>query len=132
MALFLRVRNAGPARLPNRRPRKAGNPTPSAAGSMTSVRTRRSWITRTTRPAGSRVTSGRSRGSSSRGSLDSYEGVGEGLYRRVSVTTRSGREAWLYVYGRALPPTAIGPIDRWNSTKRVRFFSRPANPQGGP
>ena len=65
------------------------------------------------------------------GGLDSYEGVGEGLYRRVSVTTRSGREAWLYVYGGALPATAIGPIDRWTSTKRVRFFTRPANLQGG-
>jgi gamma-glutamylcyclotransferase (GGCT)/AIG2-like uncharacterized protein YtfP len=64
-------------------------------------------------------------------SLDSYEGVDEGLYRRVSVRTRAGREVWLYVYARALPPAAIGPIDRWKSTKRVRFFTNAESPQGG-
>jgi gamma-glutamylcyclotransferase (GGCT)/AIG2-like uncharacterized protein YtfP len=65
------------------------------------------------------------------GSLDSYEGVDEGLYRRVSAMTRASREVWLYVYARALPPSAIGPIDRWNSTKRVRFFTNAESPQGG-
>jgi gamma-glutamylcyclotransferase (GGCT)/AIG2-like uncharacterized protein YtfP len=66
------------------------------------------------------------------GSLDSYEGVAEGLYRRVMVMTRAGREVWVYIYGRALPSTAIGPLARWNSTKRVRFFTPPGNQQGGP
>jgi gamma-glutamylcyclotransferase (GGCT)/AIG2-like uncharacterized protein YtfP len=65
------------------------------------------------------------------GSLDSYEGVDQGPYRRVSVRARTGREVWLYVYGHALPPNAIGPIDRWTGTKRVRFFSRTDNSQGG-
>jgi gamma-glutamylcyclotransferase (GGCT)/AIG2-like uncharacterized protein YtfP len=65
------------------------------------------------------------------GMLDSYEGVDEGLYRRVFVTTRAGREVWVYVYGRPLPSNAIGPLSRWNSTKRVRFFSPPRNQQGG-
>src|SRR4051812_42296043 len=32
------------------------------------------------------------------GRLDPYEGVGVGLFRRVIVTTRAGREAWVYVY----------------------------------
>jgi len=65
------------------------------------------------------------------GSLDAYEGVDQGPYRRVSVRARTGREVWLYVYGHALPPNAIGPIDRWTGTKRVRFFSRTDNSQGG-
>jgi gamma-glutamylcyclotransferase (GGCT)/AIG2-like uncharacterized protein YtfP len=65
------------------------------------------------------------------GTLDAYEGVDEGPYRRVSTISRAGREVWLYVYAHALPPTAIGPIDRWNSTKRVRFFTRPEGLQGG-
>jgi len=45
--------------------------------------------------------------------LDPYEGVDEGLYRREAVTTRAGRRAWVYTYGRPLPPWARGPIDRW-------------------
>ncbi len=65
------------------------------------------------------------------GSLDSYEGVNEGLYRRVATTTREGRQVWLYVYARPLPPSALGPLSRWNSTKRVRLLAPPSNPQGG-
>jgi indolepyruvate decarboxylase len=61
------------------------------------------------------------------GSLDPYEGVDEGLFRRVMVRTRAGREVWVYVYGRALPSTAIGPLSRWNSTKRVRLFTSPGS-----
>ena len=53
------------------------------------------------------------------GSLDSYEGVGEGLYRRVS--QRRARAAGLDLRLRpAASPVAVGPLDRWNSTKRVR------------
>ena len=42
------------------------------------------------------------------GSLDSYEGVGEGLYRRVQATTRAGRQVWVRVYARPVPPSAHG------------------------
>jgi len=45
--------------------------------------------------------------------LDPYEGVGEGLYRRVASETRAGRLAWVYVYARALPRGARGPLTRW-------------------
>src|SRR4051812_14226585 len=38
------------------------------------------------------------------GRLDAYEGVDDGLYRRVAATTRGGRRAWVYVYARPLPP----------------------------
>jgi gamma-glutamylcyclotransferase (GGCT)/AIG2-like uncharacterized protein YtfP len=54
------------------------------------------------------------------GQLDEYEGVAEGPYRRVEVTTRGGRRAWVYVYGRPLPPQDRRPIDRWNG-RRVEF-----------
>jgi gamma-glutamylcyclotransferase (GGCT)/AIG2-like uncharacterized protein YtfP len=64
------------------------------------------------------------------GSLDSYEGVGEGLYRRVEAMTRAGRQVWLYVYARPLPTSAIGPVPRWTSTKRVRIIAPPGNQQG--
>jgi len=64
------------------------------------------------------------------GSLDSYEGVGDGLYRRVEATTREGRQVWVYVYARPVPPSAIGPLPRWNSTKRVRLIAPPGNQQG--
>ncbi len=66
------------------------------------------------------------------GSIDSYEGVGEGLYRRVSVVTRGGRQVWVYVYASPLPGSAIGPVSRWNSSKRVRLFSSPVNEKGIP
>lgn len=55
-----------------------------------------------------------------RGPLDTYEGVGEGLYRRVPATTRAGRRVWVYVYARPLPPGARELRDgRW------RPFARP-------
>lgn len=54
-----------------------------------------------------------------RGRLDAYEGVDEGLYRRVAATTRAGRRAWVYVYARALPATAREiPEGRWRSVFR--------------
>jgi gamma-glutamylcyclotransferase (GGCT)/AIG2-like uncharacterized protein YtfP len=65
------------------------------------------------------------------GSLDSYEGVGEGLYRRVEVATRAGRHVWVYVYAQPILQSAIGPVSRWNSTKRVRLLPPPVNSKGG-
>ncbi len=65
------------------------------------------------------------------GSLDSYEGVAEGLYRRQQTTTRGGRHVWVYVYSRPLPPSAIGLLSRWTSTKRVRLLAPFCNEQGG-
>ena len=64
------------------------------------------------------------------GSLDSYEGVGEGLYRRVEVTTRAGRQVWVYVYASPVPASAIGPLPRWDSSKRVRLIPPPERQQG--
>jgi gamma-glutamylcyclotransferase (GGCT)/AIG2-like uncharacterized protein YtfP len=49
--------------------------------------------------------------------LDPYEGVDEGLYRRVAAETRGGRRAWVYVYARPLPPTARGPLSRWDGPR---------------
>ena len=63
-------------------------------------------------------------------SLDPYEGVGEGPYRRISARTRSGRQVWMYVYDQPVPATAVGPIDRWKTTKRVRLLPPPADEKG--
>jgi gamma-glutamylcyclotransferase (GGCT)/AIG2-like uncharacterized protein YtfP len=52
--------------------------------------------------------------------LDSFEGVEEGLYRRVRTTTRGRRDVWIYVYGRPLPPDARGPLPRWDGCGRAR------------
>ena len=51
--------------------------------------------------------------------LDPYEGVDEGLYRRRAATTRAGRRAWVYVYGRPLPQYARGPLTRWEGPRPV-------------
>src|SRR4051794_22213947 len=40
------------------------------------------------------------------GRLDPYEGVDDGLYRRIATTTRGGRRVWVYVYERPIPPGA--------------------------
>jgi gamma-glutamylcyclotransferase (GGCT)/AIG2-like uncharacterized protein YtfP len=45
--------------------------------------------------------------------LDLYEGVDEGLYRRVVVESEAGRRVWVYVYARPLPKHARGPLVRW-------------------
>ncbi|MBX6311947.1 MAG: gamma-glutamylcyclotransferase [Isosphaeraceae bacterium] len=50
--------------------------------------------------------------------LDPYEGVDEGLYRRVVLTTRGGRRVWVYVYPHALPRTARGPLAQWEGPRR--------------
>ncbi len=52
-------------------------------------------------------------------SLDSYEGVAEGLFRRVVATTRGGRRVWVYLYARPLPQWARGPFDRWSGPRMV-------------
>ncbi len=51
--------------------------------------------------------------------LDPYEGVGEGLYRRVAATTRAGRRVWVYVYARPVPEEARGPLTRWDGPRVV-------------
>jgi len=45
--------------------------------------------------------------------LDPYEGVDEGLFRRVALRSRSGREVWAYVYPHPVPDGARGPLARW-------------------
>jgi gamma-glutamylcyclotransferase (GGCT)/AIG2-like uncharacterized protein YtfP len=50
--------------------------------------------------------------------LDPYEGVGEGLYRRVAVPTAGGRWVWVYVYPHPLPSDARGPLVRWRGGRR--------------
>src|SRR3954471_21925532 len=50
--------------------------------------------------------------------LDPYEGVSQGLYRRVAATTEAGRQVWVYVYARPLPPGARGPMARWERPRR--------------
>ena len=47
--------------------------------------------------------------------LDPYEGVNEGLYRRVATTTERGRHVWVYVYAQPLPRDAQGPMERWRN-----------------
>jgi gamma-glutamylcyclotransferase (GGCT)/AIG2-like uncharacterized protein YtfP len=64
------------------------------------------------------------------GSLDSYEGVSEGLYRRVKAVTREGRSVWMYVYAMPLPGSAVGPLTHWNSSKRVRLIAPSGHPKG--
>jgi indolepyruvate decarboxylase len=51
------------------------------------------------------------------GHLDPYEGVDEGLFRRVATTTEAGRQVWVYVYARPLPRDARGPLVRWSAVK---------------
>ena len=51
------------------------------------------------------------------GRLDEYEGVAEGLYRRVRTITQGGLDVWVYVYGKPLPPDSVGPIDRWQGPR---------------
>lgn len=51
--------------------------------------------------------------------LDTFEGVGEGLYRRVRATTEAGQSVWIYQYARPLPADARGPVERWPSAEGV-------------
>ena len=54
------------------------------------------------------------------GRLDAYEGVDEGLFRRVVATTREGRRAWVYVYPHPVPAGARGPLNRWDGPRLGR------------
>src|SRR5262249_55397771 len=47
--------------------------------------------------------------------LDPFEGVPEGLYRRIRTTTEHGFSVWIYEYARPLPSDVRGPIERWPS-----------------
>lgn len=47
--------------------------------------------------------------------LDAYEGVSEGLYRRMRTVTAGGRTVWIYEYARELPQQARGPLEKWPS-----------------
>ncbi len=49
--------------------------------------------------------------------LDPYEEVDEGLYRRVTTTTRAGRQVWVYVYAQPLPSEAKALSTRWNGPR---------------
>jgi gamma-glutamylcyclotransferase (GGCT)/AIG2-like uncharacterized protein YtfP len=66
------------------------------------------WVEGFVRPVGE---------SEIRDRLDPYEGVGEGLYRRVASMTRAGRLAWVYVYARPLPRGARGLLTRWEGPR---------------
>jgi gamma-glutamylcyclotransferase (GGCT)/AIG2-like uncharacterized protein YtfP len=52
--------------------------------------------------------------------LDPYEGVDEGLYRRVTAETEGGRLVWVYEYARPLPAGVQGPLCRWERPQRSR------------
>lgn len=52
-------------------------------------------------------------------SLDLYEGVADGHFRRERTQCRSGRVVWVYVFNRPLPPTARGPLVRWEGPGRA-------------
>lgn len=51
--------------------------------------------------------------------LDPWEGVDEGLYRRVEATTRGSCRVWVYVYNRPVPAGARGPLVRWSGRRRA-------------
>lgn len=59
------------------------------------------------------------------GPLDAYEGVADGLFRRIQTTTRSGRRAWVYVGARGVPEWAVGPLDRWDGPRSVPRHREP-------
>jgi gamma-glutamylcyclotransferase (GGCT)/AIG2-like uncharacterized protein YtfP len=47
------------------------------------------------------------------GHLDDFEGVREGLYRRLQTMTDCGAVAWVYEYLPPLPCEARGPLTQW-------------------
>lgn len=51
--------------------------------------------------------------------LDPWEGVDDGLYRRVETTTRGSCRVWIYVYNRPVPDGARGPLVRWDGQRRA-------------
>ncbi len=60
-------------------------------------------------------------------SLDAEEGTVAGLFRRVSVTTEGGVDAWAYAYGDGL---ALTPIASGDWFDRARPTGRPGTPPG--
>lgn len=56
--------------------------------------------------------------------LDPYEGVDEGLFQRLVLTTRAGLRAWVYVYPRPRPQYARGPLVRWDTSGPTPHLSR--------
>ena len=56
------------------------------------------------------------------GSLDQYEGVSEGLFRRVRTFTRGGERVWIYIYNRPLGQGERGPLESWDG-ERGRWTS---------
>ncbi len=52
--------------------------------------------------------------------FDVFEEVDAAMYRRIETTTRDGRRVWVYVYARPLPPSARGPLARWQDPLAVR------------
>ena len=51
------------------------------------------------------------------GPLDSYEGVAEGLFRRLIVNTKAGRQVWVYVYAGERPVATFNRIERWEGRR---------------
>jgi gamma-glutamylcyclotransferase (GGCT)/AIG2-like uncharacterized protein YtfP len=46
-------------------------------------------------------------------SLDIYEGVSSGLYKRIRTRTLGGEDVWVYEFARPLPP-GLKLISRWD------------------
>jgi gamma-glutamylcyclotransferase (GGCT)/AIG2-like uncharacterized protein YtfP len=62
--------------------------------------------------------------------LDPWEEVDRGLYRRRETTTRASCRVWVYVYDRPLPPTAHGPLVRWDGRRRAPAVFRLQSAKG--
>ena len=56
------------------------------------------------------------------GRLDSYEGVSDGLYRRVEALSKARRRVWVYVYSRPIPSEARGPLEQWEGRRTGLSF----------
>jgi gamma-glutamylcyclotransferase (GGCT)/AIG2-like uncharacterized protein YtfP len=48
-------------------------------------------------------------------SLDLYEDVEHGPYRRALTITRTNLRVWIYIHGGPLPLHARGPVTRWEA-----------------
>jgi len=66
------------------------------------------WISGSVRPVSERELRER---------LDPYEGVSDGLYQRITTTTRSGSRVWVYVYARPIPKDAKELTARWRDER---------------
>ena len=56
------------------------------------------------------------------GTLDPFEQLDKGIYRRIRTVTESGFGVWLYEYAMPLPKHALGPIDRWCAARGQGFM----------